>query len=85
MSMYVFSTSIVLASTPYELDDPYAYEFFRVGTIDDYTTVSINNDYDKNIFITMEIIDKSIDSIVIFVNGQRSGTIPINKNAGTIG
>lgn len=81
MSMYVFSTSIVLASTPYELDDPYAYELFRVGTIDDYTTVSINNDYDKNIFITMEIIDKSIDSIVIFVNGQRSGTIPINKNA----
>lgn len=68
------------AATPYELDEPYGYEYFQVGSNDDYVKVSINNDYGNNIFITMRLNDRSIDSIIPFINGSRQVTVPINNH-----
>ena len=79
--LLAFTPSIpASAATPYELDQPYAYEYFQVGTNEDNVKVSINNDYGNNLFITMRLSDQSIDSIIPFINGSKQATVPINKH-----
>lgn len=72
--------NFVFAATAYELDEPYGYEYFEVGTNGDNIKVSINNDYGKNLFITMKIGDPNVDKVILFINGNRSETIPIEKH-----
>ena len=79
--LLAFTPSIpASAATPYELDQPYGYEYFQVGTNEDNVKVSINNDYGNNLFITMRLSDQSIDSIIPFINGSKQATVPINKH-----